>query len=82
MTETKGNYVTKRRDLSTSTDELEREMSIEVRLKKLGRDEREVSKLLAGRVADLEAALDKAKQRELTILGWLQDANAAKAIEV
>ena len=29
------------------------------------------------RIADLEAALDKAKQRELTILGWLQDANTA-----
>ena len=32
------------------------------------------------RVATLEAALDKAKQRELTILGWLQERDAwAKA---
>ena len=37
-------------------------------------------KQLRQRIATLEAALDKAKQRELTVLGWLQERDAwAKA---
>jgi len=86
-------YVTKSREKSTSPDEsrqsdclvdfgprrweLQRAVEMWSDACVAARVERDEARQ---RVATLEAALDKAKQRELTVLGWLQERDAwAKA---
>ena len=92
MSETQAEYVTKRREKSTSPDTSERELFIEAdkRVVELGQslgEERawvvhyHIAWLKAmSRIDDLQEALDRAKQRELNIMTWLQEKNAwAKA---
>jgi len=86
-------YVTKSREKSTSPGTSERDRLIS-QLEPGARDERDLTEMLAqlamaraienrrlwSEQKELKAALDRAKQRELTILGWLQERDAwAKA---